>query len=88
MFHIDKEHQFPDQSEENKGEGRRGKWVDVSLGFLVVGLLGEPKLYQNSGDFTRNGNVVEEICTRIDGCKVVSGQCPTCSVEKVCEECI
>jgi len=48
-------------------------------------LLGEPKLYQNSGDFTRNGNIEEGICTRIDGCKVVSGQCPTCSVEKVWE---
>ena len=27
----------------------------------------------------------EEICTRIDGCKVVSGTCPTCVIDKVWE---
>jgi len=29
--------------------------------------------------------VDSEVCTRIDGCKVVSGTCPTCSVEKIWE---
>jgi len=27
MFHIDKGHQFLDQTEEKKEEGRRGWWV-------------------------------------------------------------
>ena len=29
--------------------------------------------------------VDSEVCTRIDGCKVVSGTCPTCVIEKVYE---
>ena len=29
--------------------------------------------------------VDREVCTRIDGCKVVSGTCPTCVIEKVWE---
>ena len=29
--------------------------------------------------------VDSEVCTRIDGCKVVSGTCPTCVIEKVWE---
>jgi hypothetical protein len=29
--------------------------------------------------------VDSEVCTRIDGCKVVSGTCPTCVIDKVWE---
>ena len=52
------------------GKFEKRKWI-LMLGVLYIG--------------ERNGNVVEGICTRIDGCKVVSGQGPTCSVEKVWE---
>ena len=43
------------QTEEKKEEGLRLEWVDVSLGFLWL-VLGEAKLYQNLGDFTRIGD--------------------------------
>ena len=29
--------------------------------------------------------LVEVICNRIDGCRVVSGTCPTCVIDKVWE---
>jgi len=35
--------------------------------------FGESNIYHYLGDFTSIRKVVEGICTRIDGCKVVSG---------------
>ena len=35
MFHKDKEHQFPDQTEVKKEERLRWGWVNVSFGFLL-----------------------------------------------------
>ena len=36
-------------------------------------------------ELQESGKIVEGICTRIDGCRVVSGTCPTCVIEKVWE---
>ena len=38
-----------------KEEGRREWWEVVSIGFPFGG-LGEPNIYHNLGDFTRNGD--------------------------------
>ena len=33
------------------------------------------KTYHNFVIFARNGKVVEEICTRIDGCRIIDNVC-------------
>ena len=34
----------------------------------------------NLFELQESGKIMEGVCTRIDGCRVVSGTCPTCSV--------
>ena len=72
------------QSQEKKEEGMKGLVVDVSQVFSLV--VQENPIY-NTIRFVLQGSgkIVEGICTRIDGCKVVSGTCPTCVIDKVWE---
>jgi|SaaInlStandDraft_6_1057023.scaffolds.fasta_scaffold506004_1 hypothetical protein len=39
----------------------------------------------NLFELQESGKIMEGVCTRIDGCRVVSGTCPTCVIEKVWE---
>ena len=48
-------------------------------------IIHEHKIVQNIIQPLKRVLVEREVCNRISGCKVVSGTCPTCSVEKVCE---
>jgi len=65
-LHIDKEHQFPDQTEEKKEEGLRGWWEDVSQVFLLV-VYENPInninrfVLQECGDFTWRVSDCEEL---------------------------
>ena len=60
--------------------------MSICLTRVPISGLGEPYIYHDSGVFyKKEGKIVEGICTRIDGCKVVSGTCPTCVIDKVWE---
>ena len=48
-------------------------------------IIHEHKIVQNIIQPLKRVLVEREVCNRISGCKVVSGTCPTCSVEKVWE---
>jgi len=48
-------------------------------------IIHEHKIVQNIIQPLKRVLVEREVCNRISGCKVVSGTCPTCVIDKVWE---
>ena len=60
--------------------------MSICLTWFPISGLGEPEKYHQWVCFKR---IWEDcgilLCKRIDGCRVVSGTCPTCVIDKVWE---
>ena len=61
MFPPSIKHQFPDHTEEKKEEGLRGRWVYVSLGFLLVGFRRTQYISEFGGFYNNEGFYLEDL---------------------------
>ena len=59
--------------------------MSICLTWFLISGLGEPNIYHDLGVFYKEVGRLWRVsdCEELDMCIVVSGTCPTCSVEKV-----